>query len=89
MLKINYRSVIIRVLSSNHYYEKDETNILDMTPLQLNNPTNCHRTVFGKLSIIKAFATHKQTHEQREIHFINAYSTSHPFYKTQSITIGE
>ena len=62
---VTYKNVLIQMSKVSHFYQEDEKNILDITPLRLKIVNNSKKTISKKLSAIRSFI--KYMNEQEEL----------------------
>ena len=67
---LTYENILNEVVKESHYYEEDETMILDITPLRLKNVHNSKKTISKKLSAIRSFVKYMREQEEVEIKLI-------------------
>jgi integrase/recombinase XerC len=67
---VTYENVLKEVLNSCHYYEEEQTVILDIMPLRANNVNHSKKTISKKLSALRSFVKYMKTHQEVEIKLI-------------------
>jgi len=67
---ITYENVLIEMSKVSHFYQEDEKNILDITPLRLKIVDNSKKTISKKLSAIRSFVKYMDEQEELTIQLI-------------------
>jgi len=67
---VTYDNILKEVLISSHYYQEDNSFILDITPLRVNNINNAKKTISKKLSALRSFLKYIREHKEIEIKLI-------------------
>ncbi len=67
---VTYENVLNELLEESHYYEEDNTIVLDITPLRIKNINNSKKTISKKLSAVRSFVKFMREQQEVEIKLI-------------------
>jgi len=67
---VTYENILKEVLNSCHYYEEEQTVILDIMPLRAHNINHSKKTISKKLSALRSFVKYMKMHQNIEIKLI-------------------
>ncbi len=67
---VTYENVLNELLEESHYYEEDNTMVLDITPLRIKNSNNSKKTISKKLSAVRSFVKFMREQQEVEIKLI-------------------